>query len=338
MPRKMARYLFAVLLAGMSVVAQNPATPPLPPPGRLVDVGGWKLHLNCSGEARASQPTVVLESGVGDFSVEWSLVQPKVAVFARVCSYDRAGDGWSELGPHPRTVHQIAYELHTLLANAGVKPPFVLVGHSYGGWLARQYQALYPSEVSGMVLVEPGMDNPWRIAPDGKLLHATDLATGQPVPEVKRSGPLRVGDLSPSLLERMMAGTQELSAHANDPPRDLLPPDARQMRTWALAQLGHVAAGVNPFEIEEITALHKERQRIPHILGDLPLIVLTRGIAEDSGSNAKAMEEEHRQDHQTQAAMSRRGKLVVAAHSGHHIQLQQPELVIAAIREVMSAR
>lgn len=335
----MARSLSTMLLIGLSAVAQTPGnSPPFPPPGRLVDVGGWKLHLNCTGEAAASRPTVILESGAGDFSVEWSLVQPKVARFARVCSYDRAGDGWSELGPHPRTFHQVAYELHTLLANAGIQPPFVLVGHSYGGWLVRQYQAMYPQEVSGMVLVEPGMDNPWRIAPDGKLVRATDLATGQSVPEVKKSGPLRISDLGPNLLERMMAGIGELSQHANDPPRDLLPADARRMRTWALAQLGHVAAGVNPFEVEEITALHQERLKSGHVLGDLPLIVLTRGLPEETGPNAKSLEDERRRDHEAQASMSGKGKLIIARHSGHHIQIQEPDLVVASIREMLFAK
>src|SRR5687768_15512183 len=90
-----------LLLSGSTVTrAQNPTTPP---PGRLVDVGGWRLHLSGTGEARTSQPIVVLEAGAGDFSVDWSLVQPGLARLARVCSYDRAGSGWSELGPRPRT-------------------------------------------------------------------------------------------------------------------------------------------------------------------------------------------------------------------------------------------
>src|SRR5919206_2772773 len=126
--------------------SQRADSAPLPPPGRLVDIGGWRLHLNCTGEVRQNQPTVILESGVGDFSVEWSLVQPGVARFARVCSYDRAGDGWSDIGPHPRTHHQIVYELHTLLARAGERPPFVLVGHSYGGPGGRLYPPPYPKE------------------------------------------------------------------------------------------------------------------------------------------------------------------------------------------------
>jgi pimeloyl-ACP methyl ester carboxylesterase len=212
------------------------------------------------------------------------------------------------------------------------------VGHSYGGWLVRQYQAMYPSEVAGMVLVEAGQDNPLRIAPDGKAVPATELATGRPVPEVKKSGPLRVSDLGPNLVKRMMAGTDQLSQHANDPPRDLLPPDAQRMRTWALAQLGHVAAGVNPFEIEEIVTLRNDRLKSSHVLGDLPLIVLTRGIPDETGPNAKSLEEDHRRDHQALASMSSRGKLIVAGHSGHHIQLQQPELVVASIRDVLSAK
>src|SRR3954470_7605870 len=101
------------------------ARPPFPAPGKLIDVGGWRLHLNCTGEDKAGQPTVILEAGVGDFSVEWSLVQPGVATFARVCSYDRAGDGWSDIGPHPRTFQQIVYELHALLAAAGERPPYL---------------------------------------------------------------------------------------------------------------------------------------------------------------------------------------------------------------------
>jgi hypothetical protein len=89
------------MLQGTAIQAQNESPPPFPPPGKLVDVRGWRLHLNCRGEARVGQPTFILEAGLGDFSVEWSLVQPDVAKFAGVCSDDRAGDGWSYFGPHP---------------------------------------------------------------------------------------------------------------------------------------------------------------------------------------------------------------------------------------------
>jgi pimeloyl-ACP methyl ester carboxylesterase len=331
--------LLLVSFHATAVWAQSETNqPPLPPPGKLVDVGGWRLHINCTGEGPASQPTVVLESGIGDFSVEWSLVQPGVAKFARVCSYDRAGDGWSELGPHPRTMHQIVYELHTLLNKAGVKPPLVLVGHSYGGWLVRLYASTYPADVAGMVLVEPGIDNPWRKLPDGKLVRSADLAKGeQPIPAVKVSNPLRVGDIPPAALKQMINGALESAKNANPPPRDKLPPDAQRMRTWALAQVGHVAAGVNPFESQELAGLRAERAKSEHLLGDMPLIVLARGLPEDHGPDAKVLEEDHRRGLEDLAAMSRKGKLVVATHSGHHVQLEEPELIINSIREVLAA-
>src|SRR5215467_7402356 len=152
------RVLLRTVLLTIPLLQVDVTAPPFPPPGKLIDVGGWRLHLNCTGERKTTAPTVILESGVGDFSVEWSLVQPEVAKFARVCSYDRAGDGWSDMGPHPRTFRQIVYELHTLLEKGGVHSPLILVGHSYGGWLVRVYQATYPKEVAAMVLVEAGAD------------------------------------------------------------------------------------------------------------------------------------------------------------------------------------
>ena len=234
-------------------------------------------------------------------------------------------------------MHQIVYELHTLLDKAGVKPPLVLVGHSYGGGLVRLYASTYPADVAGMVLVEAGADNPWRMLPDGKLVRAADLATGRPIPAVKVSNPLRVSDIPPGALSQMRAGAQEDAKHPNDPPRDKLPADAQRMRAWTLAQLGHVAAAVNPFENEELASLRAERGKSEHPLGDMPLIVLTRGISEKDGPDGKAFEEEHRRDHAAIAAMSRNGKLVIAAHSGHHVQLDEPELVIKSIRDVLTA-
>jgi pimeloyl-ACP methyl ester carboxylesterase len=303
--------------------------------GRLVDIGGWRLHLHCTGEAKPNQPRVILESGVGDFSVEWSLVQPGVSRFARVCSYDRGGDGWSDLGPHPRTMHQIVYELHTLLEKAGEKPPFVLVGHSYGGWLVRLYQSTYPAEVAGMVLVEAGADDPLRMMPDGKVVHASELASGQPIPPVKTAGPLRESDIPPAALAQIRAGLPDASARANEPPRDKLPADAQRMRTWALGQVKHVAAAVNPVEAEELAQLRAERMRSEKPLADLPLIVITRGISEQQGPDSRANEAEHRKDHAMIAGLSRRGKLIVAERSGHHVQLDEPDLVVQSIRDVL---
>jgi pimeloyl-ACP methyl ester carboxylesterase len=121
---------------------------------KLVDVGGRRLYIKCSGEARTGLPVVVMDAGMGSTSEVWSLVQPKVAQFARVCSYDRAGMGKSDRSPQPRTSQDIVNDLHNLLAKAGIDPPFVLVGHSFGGLNARLYTNQYPKEVAGLVLVD----------------------------------------------------------------------------------------------------------------------------------------------------------------------------------------
>src|SRR6185503_1643195 len=95
-----------VAVTARVVAAQVTSSAPFPPPGRLIDIGGWRLHINCTGDTRPSQPTVVLEAGIGALSVDWALVQQPASKIARVCSYDRAGSGWSDLGPDPRTMRQ----------------------------------------------------------------------------------------------------------------------------------------------------------------------------------------------------------------------------------------
>jgi pimeloyl-ACP methyl ester carboxylesterase len=133
-----------------------------PPPGKLVDVNGHLMHINCIGEGA---PTVILESGLGTMSADWANVQPEVAKTTRVCAYDRAGTGWSEPGPEPRDPHQIARELHTLLGDAGIDGPYVLVGQSFGGLYVRMYADLYPKEVAGMVLVDASHPDMWSRMP-----------------------------------------------------------------------------------------------------------------------------------------------------------------------------
>jgi pimeloyl-ACP methyl ester carboxylesterase len=314
-----------------SARAQAAQAPPFPPPGRLVDVGGWRLHLNCTGDTASSRPTVILEAGAGDFSVEWSLVQPKVAAFARVCSYDRADDGWSDYGPHPRTMHQIVYELHTLLANAGVRPPYVLAGHSFGGVLVRLYAYTYPREVAGLVLIESGVDDPVRNL-DGRLVRPARTDSGGSIPPVKTSGPLREADIPAAALSQIRAAARSLAPTANESPRNVLPPEAQQMRTWALSQVKHYAATDNPFDGAELADMIAHRRASPVPLGDLRLVVLTSGAPSDLPQSVEA-------DRQAQqaalATLSKNGRQIVTTKSGHHIQLQEPDLVVRAIRAAL---
>lgn len=124
--------------------------------GKSVDIGGYKLNIECSGQG---SPTIILEAGLEELSINWRLVQPDIAKFTRVCSYDRAGYGWSDVGPMPRSSTQIARELHALFQSANEKPPFLMVGHSFGAVLVRVYNGLYPGDVAGMVLVDGGPDD-----------------------------------------------------------------------------------------------------------------------------------------------------------------------------------
>jgi pimeloyl-ACP methyl ester carboxylesterase len=157
--RRVALGLIATLVlfigagAMFQVYASARDTRDFPPPGRLVDVGGVRLHLKCSGEANGD-PTVVLENGLTAISSLWFRVQSELEQEVHVCTYDRAGIGWSDLTSRPRDPASVARELHTLLVVAGVGGPYVLAGHSIGAIYAQAFQALYPNEVAGIAFIE----------------------------------------------------------------------------------------------------------------------------------------------------------------------------------------
>src|SRR5215208_1819844 len=221
-----------------------------PAPGELVDVGGYSLHLYCTGEPRA--PTVVMDSALGGTVLDWQLVQPEVAKFARVCTYDRAGMGWSEAGTQPRTSRQIVKELHTLLGNAGVEGPYVLVGHSFGGTNMQVYASQYPDEVAGMVLVDSALENEEAVtltkslqpSPVSLKILATIGVTRLPY-TLARETP---GQTSPDLVEEQAA----ISSHRKD--------------NFAVAD-----------ETSSLEESFDENRAAPMWLGDKPLIVLTAG-------------------------------------------------------------
>jgi pimeloyl-ACP methyl ester carboxylesterase len=305
------------------------------PPGRLVDVGGYRLHLNCTGAGRTA---VVLIAGAGDFSFDWSLVQTPASRFARVCSYDRAGLAWSDLGPTPRTMRQDAYELRTLLANAGLKPPYVLVGHSIGGLIARVYAAQYPREVAGVVLVDSTTEDT-TLNYQGKLVRIRETAKGSPVPAVQTLAssppkPPTEDDLKQAEFNRQVFGPPKI-----EPPFDRLPRAVRAWRLWALSN-PKLSAATEDFWAEELRELHEARAREPRQLSGLPLLVLVGGRQEKTPPGVTAEEwqrlsEEKRQQKESLAGLSTAGRLRVAERSGHHIQLEEPGLVVEAIREVV---
>ena len=291
-----------------------------PPPGRLLDIGGHSLHIQCSGEG---SPTVVFESGLDAMgSLAWLLVQPEVAKFTRVCSYDRAGMMWSEPGPQPRTSRRIAEELHGLLGAADVAGPFVLVGHSLGGPHARVFRQEYPSDVAGMVIVDSSHPGQMSRMP----LKMRELA-GPPPPAARQFIKAAVACGA----QRFMLWVTGFGAPEWATEEELAPYLAFQSRSTGAV-------------VDEMGAIEESMEQVrgTGTLDDLPLIVLTAG-AENKGPQPPWMTDELRADirkvwlelHTELTELSSNGRQIMAKKSGHYIQHDEPELVVDAIREVV---
>lgn len=302
-----------------------------PAPGRMVDVGGYGLHLNCQGTPVAGSPTVVVETAHAEPGLSWAGIQPEVARFTRVCTYDRAGLGWSEASPKRRTADTIVDELHTLLARAGVEPPYVLVGHSIGGMYARLYAHEHPNEVAGMVLVDATHEEQNARMPEAiaKMQATSTKAVG-----------CLFGLLRAMSSIGLLAPLAEMKRNVWPVP---IPPEARA------AYLSLVFRGPQYFETaaRETLAMPDSLAlvRARHIksLGDIPLAIISAGrpaISAGHGiseADAERFKEVAAELHTEMAALSTRGKRVIAEESGHYVQVNQPGIVVDAIREVVEA-
>ncbi len=328
----------ALLLCSATAIAQQKVGQPAPP-GKLVDVGGYRLHLNCTGNRG---PTVVLMAGGGDFSFDWQLVQLPLSRSARVCSYDRAGLAWSEPGPLPRTMKQDAYELHRLLKAAHLQPPYLLVGHSVGGLIARIYAQDYGREVAGMVLVDPTHEDTVLMV-NNRLVRIRESATGTSLPPVQtlKSSPPKPPTAED--LEQFQFNQKMFGAPRIEPPFDKLTPAAQALRLWFLSQQPRTAAGQN-FWAEELQAMYEARAKNPYQLGNTPFIILIPksqggsspppGIAADEWK--RVIEEKHQQKVEM-TKLSHNSKLIIAEKSGHHIPLDEPDVVVDAVRQVLES-
>ncbi len=303
-----------VLLAGTGLTYQAIATAQdrraYPPPGRLVDVGGHRLHLSCVGQG---SPAVVMEAGFGRTSLDWSLAQPALGATTQVCAYDRAGLGWSDPGPAPRTSEQVAAELHTLLAAAGVAGPYVLAGHSVSGLHVRVYAARYPAEVAGLVLLDP-LPVDWVAGLSPEARHALLPPAGQ----------IRV------LQGLATLGVARALGMEVPYPRDRLPPVIqRQIRAVSLRP-SMAAATYEEARAIEGGIVHAASGSLP---AAAPLVVLVRGqVAGPADEDAAG-----KADAAALVGRSHNASLVVAAGSGHYINLDRPDLVVSAVQQVVQA-
>jgi pimeloyl-ACP methyl ester carboxylesterase len=315
-----------VVLALAGAIYQTVATEfdkrAYPPPGQLVDVGGYRLHLYCVG---TGTPTAILESGLATPAPVWAWVQPAVATATRVCAYDRADVGWSDPGPAPRDARQIARELHALLGAAGVAGPYVLVGHSYGGKYVRVYAADYPTEVAGMVLVDTSHPDQWTSTPAGQAQY-------KQIEQV-------------NAIFRLLAPLGILRAINYFPPSRELP--ARQSaETKAFLDSTRVAAS-NAAEFGATPATDAQ-VRAAGTLGARPLVVLTATDHGYQGSAANSSVSEQNQQMEQQWQAWQRDLTTLSSNSvqqvvegASHVSLQMNQehakLTSAAIIQVVDA-
>jgi pimeloyl-ACP methyl ester carboxylesterase len=302
--------VFTVLLALAGFVYENVSEARdrrfNPMPGQLVEVGGYRMHLDCTGEG---SPVVILDSGLGDSYISWHKVQPEIAKFTRVCSYDRAGLGYSDSSPNPRTSKVIAEELYTLLHDAGVSDPFVLVGHSMGGYDVRLFASSHRDDVAGMVLVDASH------------------------PEQQKRFPPAVNDLDASWIreEEFLEFAMPFGI-----PR-LLGFCGHDVEVRA-AECNFHSARTGVLELKAFPESAAQAATAGS-LGDMPLSVLSHDpetpqpdLPEDLVKPTNDVWQEMQKE---LARLSTSGTQVVAKNSGHYIQFDRPDVAITGVRSVV---
>jgi len=295
----------------------------------LVDLGSHRLHL--LEEGRGS-PTILLEAGLMSTVLSWSELQGALAGSFRVVSYDRAGLGWSELGPMPRTADRIVDELHTLLERAAISPPYVLVGHSFGGLTMPLFAARFPDEVAGMVLVDPVAPTEWNPPSEHDLkLTRIGAKVCRRAAILARIGTIRfvafllttgVKKLAGYLVRLISRGTPAESGSVSSPWFSALPANERAMAAvfWVQPKFALTIAS----QLENLPISAASVGQFANF-SDKPVVILT----------ARTAPEHRRLEHASMAGRLPQGEHVLARNSNHWIMQEDPDLVIRAIEQVI---
>jgi len=311
-----AVFLGLMLLgAGYESLAEAADVRAYPPPGQMVDVGGYRLHIYCVG---SGSPTVVIDAGWGDSSGGRSRVQPEAAKTTRVCAYDRAVRGHSESGPLPRTAEHFTSELHALLQRAGVHGPYVLVGHSMGGAPVRVFAHEYAPEVAGVVLIES-------MNPEA----AGTPALATPATPATPPDPGSVSAINKILTELLtLPARVGLVRFVTGPVAGMSPHDASSYAAHSVTVRSLQAA------IAEGRGMHESLAQARQVttLGSVPLIVLSRGLPEGSEDGEQKWQREQTELLQ----LSSESRQVFATQSHHNIQFEQPEDAVDAIVHIVA--
>jgi pimeloyl-ACP methyl ester carboxylesterase len=317
--------MFVFAFVSVVSIMQASASPRPAPEGRLVDLGGQRIHVHCTGRG---QPTVVIETGLGDFSFDWILVERAVARLTRVCTYDRGGYAWSDPGPMPRTFAQLNLEMRTALLRAGEREPYLLVGHSFGGGVVRAFALQYPRETAGLVFVDIISEHQY-IRMGTHAGRIGDDAKGRVVPTP------RIG----SGASKPLAPAAPVSRTALESPYDLLPQHEQDLHAWAAAQPALEEAENSQREWSGEYFARWAATSQTGSLGALPLIVLTRASGGYGDSLDKPAEELEgiRLDAQSSLARLSTAGIQRIVPAGHNMHLEKPEVVVTAIHDLLES-
>src|SRR5580692_6500180 len=322
--------LGAVVGASYQALGNRADARRFPQQGKSVSLGpgfdNLSLSIDCRGQG---SPTVILDSGLGVPAVGWNPVQTEVAKFTRVCSYDRAGYGWSGATTFPRTSTEIVKELHALLEAANEKGPYILVGHSFGGFNVRVYSGQYPNDVAGMVLVDASHEDQ-----NERMPPAIQAFMKKSIEQLKRQQML-----APLLIR---FGVARFSQRNQGEAPGVSKEFGREMLYLQMQPKFMDAAGAEMGSFSESA----NEVRAAGNLGDKPLAVLTAGKSADAaqlpaGFPKKEFDDFHEvwvNDLQVkESQLSTRGKRIMVPDSDHMIPFERPDMIVAAIREVSAA-